>query len=98
MGGLYCFQQFSGYSVTPGFNGVRVAQSFVLCLTICRLIFVLLSFLFWPLCCLSFFDLNFNVNLLRSWRFTGYSVTYHCTDGSKQDNTFDLSQVTDKLH
>ena len=38
----------------PVFRGVRVTRSLVLC----RLLFVLLSFFFWPSCCLSFFDLR----------------------------------------
>jgi len=37
------------------FSGVR---SLVLCVMFCRSSFVLLSFFFCPLCCLSFFDLR----------------------------------------
>jgi len=37
--------------------GVRVTQSLVLCVCFVPL-FVLLYFFFWPLCCLSFFDLD----------------------------------------
>jgi hypothetical protein len=37
-----------------GFTGVHVARSLVFCVVFCGLLFVLLSFLFWPLCCLSF--------------------------------------------
>jgi hypothetical protein len=40
------------------FSGVRVARSLVFCVLFCRSLFVLLSFLFWPLCCLFFFDLR----------------------------------------
>ena len=36
------------------FSGVRITRSLVLCVMFCRSFFVLLSFLFWPLCCLSF--------------------------------------------
>jgi hypothetical protein len=41
-------------SSPPGFSGVRVTWSLVLCVMICRSLFVLLSLFFWPLCCLSF--------------------------------------------
>ena len=42
---------------TPSFNGICVARSSVLCVMFCRSLFVLVSFFFWSLCCLSFFDL-----------------------------------------
>ena len=44
------------------FRGVRVIWSLVLCVLFCRSLFVLLSFFFWPLCCLSFFDLRILIN------------------------------------
>ena len=45
-------------SSPPGFSLVGVAQSLVFCLMYCRSLFVLLSFFFfWPLYCLSFFEL-----------------------------------------
>ena len=34
------------------------ARSLVFCVVFCRSLFVLSSFFFWPLCCLSFFDLQ----------------------------------------
>ena len=37
------------------FSGIRVTRSLVLCAVLCRSLFVLLSFFFWPLCCLSFY-------------------------------------------
>ena len=37
---------------------VRVARSLVFWVVFCRSLFVFLSFLFWPLCCLFFFDLR----------------------------------------
>ena len=40
------------------FRGVRVTRSLVFCVMFWRSLFVLLSFYFWPLCCLSFFDLR----------------------------------------
>jgi hypothetical protein len=42
-------------SLPSVFSGVRVTRSLVLC--ICRSLFVLLYFFFWPLCCL-FFDIR----------------------------------------
>ena len=42
----------------PGFGGVRVARSLIFCIMFCRWLFVLLSFFFWPLCCLFFFNLR----------------------------------------
>ena len=42
------------------FCGVRVAQSLVFYVVFCRSLFVLLSFFFWPLYCLSF-DLRFQI-------------------------------------
>ena len=41
-------------SSSPVFSGVRVTRSLVLCVMFCRSLFVLSSFYFWPLCCLSF--------------------------------------------
>ena len=42
----------------PVFSGSRVDRSQVFYVMFCRSLFVLLSFFFWPLCCLSFFDLR----------------------------------------
>ena len=39
-------------------SGVRIVRSLVLCVMFCRSMFVFLSFFFWALCCLSFFDLR----------------------------------------
>jgi hypothetical protein len=51
-------------SSPPIFSGVRVTRSFLM---LCCSLFVLLSFLFWPLCCLSFFDLRIlNISLISS--------------------------------
>jgi hypothetical protein len=50
--------------LTPVFYGVRVIQSIVLCIICCRSLFVLVSFLFWSLCCLSFFDLQLQITHL----------------------------------
>jgi hypothetical protein len=48
------------------FCGVHVTRSLVLCVMFFRLLFVLLSFFFWPLCCLSFFDLRLLITSLFS--------------------------------
>ena len=39
---------------TPAFSEVRVGRSLVICVMIGWLLFALLFFFFWPLCCLSF--------------------------------------------
>ena len=49
---------------TSRFSGVCVTRSLVFCVVFCRWLFVLLSFFFWPLCCLSFFDLRLIAHLL----------------------------------
>jgi hypothetical protein len=53
-------------SSPPVFSGVRVTRSLVLCVMFCRSLFVLLSVFFRPLCCLSFFDLQFLITPLVS--------------------------------
>ena len=56
------------------FSGVRVTRSLLLCVLFCRSLFVLLSFFFWPWCCLSFFDLRILITHLvssnSSWNHT----------------------------
>ena len=60
------------------FSGVRVIRSLVLCVMVCRSLFVPLSFFFWPLCCLSFFDLRFiplvSSNSSDARLFSGLSI------------------------
>ena len=46
---------------TPGFY-----SNFSFMCMFCRSLFVLLSFVFWPLCCLSFFDLRLLITSLVS--------------------------------
>ena len=53
----------------PVFSRVPVTQSLVLCVMVGRSLFVLLSFLIWPLCCLSFFDLRILITPLVSLNF-----------------------------
>jgi hypothetical protein len=50
----------------PIFSGVCVTQSLVLYVYFCRSLFVLLYFIFWPLCCLFLFDVRILVTLLVS--------------------------------
>ena len=50
----------------PGFNGVRVTRSLILCVMFCRLLFVHLYFFYWPLCCLLFFDIRILITPLAS--------------------------------
>ena len=45
-------------SSPPVFSGVRVTRSLVLCVCFVGLCFSFSTFFFWPLCCLSFFDLR----------------------------------------
>ena len=54
---------------TPVFSGVRQCYSiFIFMSMFCRSLFVLLSFSFWPLRCLSFFDLRILITPLVSTR------------------------------
>ena len=57
-------------SSPPVFCGVCVARSLVLCVMFCRSLFVLLSFFFWPLCCLFFFNLWLLITSLVSSNFS----------------------------
>ena len=52
---------------SPDFSGVRVTRSSVSCVMFCRSLFVLLSFFFWSLCCLSFNLRNMVTPLLSSY-------------------------------
>ena len=54
-------------SSLPVCSGVRVTRSLVLCVMLCRSLFVPLSFLFWPLCCLSFCLLVIVLSVLLSF-------------------------------
>ena len=45
-------------SSSPVFSGARVTRSLVLCVIFCRSLFLLLSYFFWSLCGMSFFDLR----------------------------------------
>jgi hypothetical protein len=62
-------------SSPPGFSRVSVARSLVFYVMFCRSLFVLLSFLFWPLGYLTFFDLRRFCLPLWYLRFTAFLVT-----------------------
>ena len=51
---------------TTGFSEVRVVRSLIFCVMFCRSSFVLLYFLVWSLCCMSF-DLRILITPLVSW-------------------------------
>ena len=51
-------------SSPPFFIGVRVTRSVVFCVVFVISLFVLLSLFFWPLHCMSFFDVRF---LMTCW-------------------------------
>ena len=59
------------------FIRVRVARSLVFCVMFCRSLFVILTFFFWPVCCLFFSDLrNLSTPLVSSnFSFLFFSVT-----------------------
>ena len=44
------------FTPPPIFSGARVARSLVFCVMFCKSLFIYLSFFFWSLYCLSFFD------------------------------------------
>ena len=46
-------------------SGVLVTRSLILCVMFCRSLFCPFVFFFWPLCCLSFFDLQILQTLLN---------------------------------
>ena len=60
---------FGVHEFITDFSGVRVTLSLVLCVMFYRPLFVLLSFLAWPLCWLSFFDLRILLTHLLSITF-----------------------------
>ena len=51
---------------TPGFQWGTCYSIFSSMCMFCRSLFVLLSFFFWPLCCLPFYDLPIPITLLVS--------------------------------
>jgi hypothetical protein len=51
-------------SIPLGFSGVYVTRHLILCVRLCRSLFVPFFF-FMPFCCLSFYDLRFLITSLR---------------------------------
>ena len=51
-------------SSVPVFSGIHVAWFLFFCVMLCRSLFVFLSFFFWPLCCLFFFELRLLITSL----------------------------------
>jgi hypothetical protein len=54
------------HEFTPGFKWGSCYSFFSFICMFCRSLFVLLSFFFWPLCCLLFFDLRIMITPLVS--------------------------------
>ena len=52
--------------LSPVLSGVRGTRSLVSCVMFCRSLFVFVFFFFWPLCCLSFFNLRVLITPLLS--------------------------------
>jgi hypothetical protein len=59
------------------YDGVRVVRSLVFCAVFCRSLFVLLFCFFWPLCCLSIFDLQRILITTLVSSNSSYSIVYH---------------------
>ena len=63
---IHLFTRQEHLNSLPALNEVHATRSLVLCVMFYRSLFVLLSFFFWPLCCLSFFDLRILITHLVS--------------------------------
>jgi hypothetical protein len=61
------------------FIRVRVARSLVFCVMFCRSLFVILTFFFWPVCCLFFSDLRNLSTPLVSSNFSFLQTTIYKT-------------------
>jgi hypothetical protein len=55
----------------------------------CKTLFVLLSFFFWPLCCLSF-DLR---NLITPFRITQFAGFKYCSSRDEVENILDFFKI-----
>ena len=66
---------FGPSEFTTDFQCVRVARSLVFYVLFCRLLFVVLSFWFWPLCCV-FPNLRPLINILVSSNFSFYDINF----------------------
>jgi hypothetical protein len=66
---------FGPSEFTTDFQCVRVARSLVFYVLFCRLLFVVLFFWFWPLCCV-FSNLRRLINILVSSNFFFYDINF----------------------
>ena len=63
---ILCICNMEHLSSLPVFSEVRVTGSLVLCVMFCRSLFVILSFFFQSLCCLSLFNVQILITPLAS--------------------------------
>ena len=77
-------------SSPPVFSRVRVARSLVFCVVFCRSLFVLLSVFFWPLCCLSSYDLRI---LITIWYLQTLLESNQTSTTTRISKTRQLSEV-----
>ena len=75
---------------------VRVTRSLVLCAMFCRSLFVLLSFFFWPLCSLSFFDLLILITPL--YLQTLLNINLYLRHNNPLPHKFSRRILWDKIH
>jgi hypothetical protein len=82
------------------FCGIRVAQSLVFCVVFCRLLFVLLSFFFWSLYCLSVTDIQLLITLLISSTFLMFHRLYYAIKTKTHSNVFKVffSKLTNYIY
>ena len=71
---------------TPDFSAVRVTRSLIQYVMFCITLFVLLSFFFWPLCCLSF-DLR---NLITPFLITQFAGFKYSSSSDEIENILDF--------
>jgi len=74
----YTLLHIGQISVKTVFSWDRVARSLVFCVMFYRSLFVLLSYFFWSLCCLSFFDLRLLVTASVSSIFSWIVLFINC--------------------
>jgi hypothetical protein len=73
---------------TRVFRSIRIVRSLVFCVMLCRSLFVLLYFLFWPLYCLTNYFYRFrNVSLFLFKNQCYCTITVLSSQLSKQNDT-----------